>query len=63
MRASREVISLDELVREEWGSQSADEIGQVRRNAWHLRQKIEPAPEHSRYIHNDRGHGYRFQTG
>ncbi len=62
MRHPGEVLSLEELVREVWGPQYADEIGHVRRYVWHLRQKIEPDPEHPRYIHNDRGYGYRFQT-
>jgi DNA-binding response OmpR family regulator len=43
-----------------WGAQYASEIGHVRRYVWHLRQKIEPDPENPRYIHNDRGFGYRF---
>lgn len=63
MRHPGEVLSLEELVRDVWGPQYADEIGHVRRYVWHLRQKIEPDPEHPRYIHNDRGYGYRFQAG
>jgi two-component system KDP operon response regulator KdpE len=61
MRHAREVMPLDELVREVWGPQYADEIGQVRRYVWHLRQKVEVDPEAPRYIHNERGFGYRFQ--
>lgn len=60
MRRSGEVLSPEELVREVWGPQYADEVGYVRRYVWHLRQKLEPDPEHPRYIHNDRGFGYRF---
>ena len=62
MRRAGEVVSPEELVRDVWGPQYADEIGHVRRYVWHLRQKIEPDPEHPRYIHNDRGYGYRFQA-
>lgn len=62
MRRSGEVVSLDELVREVWGQQYAGEIGYVRRYIWHLRQKIEPDPDHPRYLHNERGYGYRFQS-
>ena len=62
MRRAGEVVSPDELVREVWGPQYANEIGHVRRYVWHLRQKIEPDPEHPRYIHNERGYGYRFQA-
>jgi len=62
MRRSGEVVSLDELVREVWGQQYAGEIGYVRRYIWHLRQKIEPDPDNPRYLHNERGYGYRFQS-
>src|SRR5450759_86854 len=62
MRRSRAVVSLDELVREVWGQQYAGEIGYVRRYIWHLRQKIEPDPDNPRYLHNERGYGYRFQS-
>jgi two-component system KDP operon response regulator KdpE len=62
MRRMGEVVSPEELVREVWGPQYADEIGHVRRYVWHLRQKIETDPERPRYIHNDRGFGYRFQA-
>ena len=55
-----DVISPKDLVKEVWGAQYANEIGHVRRYIWHLRQKIEPDPENPRYIHNDRGFGYRF---
>jgi two-component system, OmpR family, KDP operon response regulator KdpE len=62
MSRAGEVVSPEELVREVWGPQYANEIGHVRRYVWHLRQKIEPDPEQPRYIHNDRGYGYRFQA-
>jgi two-component system KDP operon response regulator KdpE len=55
-----DVVSPKDLVKEVWGAQYASEIGHVRRYIWHLRQKIEPDPENPRYIHNDRGFGYRF---
>ena len=60
MRHAGDVISPKELVKEVWGAQYANEIGYVRRYVWHLRQKVEPDPENPRYIHNDRGFGYRF---
>jgi two-component system, OmpR family, KDP operon response regulator KdpE len=60
IRRSGEVLSPEELVREVWGPQYSNEIGYVRRYIWHLRQKLEPDPEHPCYIHNDRGFGYRF---
>ncbi|MBI5841919.1 MAG: response regulator transcription factor [Chloroflexi bacterium] len=61
MRHPGEVISAEDLVREVWGPQYANEIGFVRRYVWHLRQKVEVDPEAPRYIHNERGFGYRFQ--
>ncbi len=54
-----EVVSPEELVRDVWGPQYADEIGNVRRYIWHLRQRIESDPEHPHYILNERGFGYR----
>ena len=60
MRHAGDVVSPKELVKEVWGAQYASEIGYVRRYVWHLRQKVEPDPENPRYIHNDRGFGYRF---
>jgi DNA-binding response OmpR family regulator len=62
MRRAGAVVPLDELVREVWGQQYAGEIGYVRRYIWHLRQKIEPDPDNPRYLHNERGYGYRFQS-
>jgi len=62
MRHPGEVISAEDLVREVWGPQYANEIGFVRRYVWHLRQKVEVDPENPRYIHNERGFGYRFET-
>ncbi len=56
------VLSSEELVREVWGPQYAGEIGYVRHYIWHLRNKIEPDPDHPRYLHNERGFGYRFQV-
>ena len=60
MRHAGDVLSPKDLVKEVWGAQYTSEIGYVRRYVWHLRQKIEPDPDHPRYIHNDRGFGYRF---
>jgi two-component system KDP operon response regulator KdpE len=62
MRRAGEVVSPEELVREVWGPQYANEIGFVRRYVWHLRQKVEKDPENPRYIHNERGFGYCFRV-
>jgi two-component system KDP operon response regulator KdpE len=61
MRRAGQVVSPEDLVREVWGPQYKEEIGYVRRYVWHLRQKVEPDPENPRYIHNERGFGYRFE--
>ncbi len=45
MRRPGEVISAEDLVRDVWGPQYANEIGFVRRYVWHLRQKVEMDPE------------------
>ncbi len=62
MRRKGEVLSSEDLARQVWGPQYASEGGFVRRYVWHLRQKVEPDPEHPKYIHNERGFGYRFQA-
>lgn len=62
MRRPGEVISAEDLVREVWGPQYKEEIGFVRRYVWHLRQKVEVDAENPRYIHNERGFGYRFEV-
>jgi two-component system KDP operon response regulator KdpE len=62
MRRAGEVVSPEELVKEVWGPQYANEIGFVRRYVWHLRQKVEKDPENPRYIHNERGFGYCFRV-
>lgn len=60
MRRAEEVVSPEDLVKEVWGAQYANEVGHVRRYIWHLRKKVEIDPENPRYIHNERGYGYRF---
>ena len=60
MRHPGEALSSEDLARQVWGAQYANEVGFVRRYIWHLRQKVEPDPEHPQYIHNERGYGYRF---
>lgn len=60
MRRPGEVLSSEDLARQVWGAQYANEVGFVRRYIWHLRKKVEPDPEHPQHIHNERGFGYRF---
>lgn len=61
MRRQGESLSSEELARQVWRPQYANEVGFVRRYVWHLRQKVELDPENPQYIHNERGYGYRFQ--
>lgn len=60
MSRKGEVLSNEEIVRQVWGPQYANEIGFVRRYIWHLRRKLERDPENPQYIINERGYGYRF---
>ena len=62
MTRAGEVVSTEELVREVWGAQYAGEVGHVRRYIWHLRKKIEADSDNFKYLHNERGFGYRFQV-
>ena len=62
MRHKGEVLSNEDLARQVWGTQYANEVSFVRRYIWHLRQKIELDPDHPQYIFNERGYGYRFQA-
>ncbi len=62
MRRQGEALSSEELARQVWGPQYANEVGFVRRYVWHLRQKVEVDPENPQYIHNERGFGYRFEA-
>jgi DNA-binding response OmpR family regulator len=60
LRQKGRVVSTRELVIEVWGSEYAEETGYVRRYVWHLRRKLEPDPQHPRYILNERSFGYVF---
>ena len=60
IRQAGRVVTQEELVREAWGEEYLEDVGYVRRYVWHLRRKLEVNPDNPRYIHNDRGYGYRF---
>ncbi|MBK7180953.1 MAG: response regulator transcription factor [Chloroflexi bacterium] len=60
MEHTGEVVPPQDLVREVWGEQYANDVGYVRRYIWHLRKKVEIDPNQPRYIHNEHGFGYRF---
>ena len=50
----------DELLTRVWGEAYRDDHHLLRLHIWHVRQKIEPDPEHPRYIKTYRGLGYAF---
>ncbi len=56
------VVTQEELVRQAWGEEYLEDVGYVRRYVWHLRRKIEIDLDRPRYLHNDRGYGYRFEA-
>jgi len=60
LREQGRVLSPRELVTEVWGAEYVEETGYVRRYVWHLRRKLEPDPQHPRYILNERNFGYIF---
>jgi len=60
MQHAGKVLEPQDLVREVWGEQYANDVGYVRRYVWHLRKKIERDPAQPQYIHNEHGFGYRF---
>jgi DNA-binding response OmpR family regulator len=57
------VVSRDELLRNVWGYQNVPLTRSVDNLIARLRWKIEPDPEHPRYIHTVYGDGYRLTPG
>jgi two-component system KDP operon response regulator KdpE len=45
-----------------WGWEYADQADYLKVYIHHLRKKIEQDPQHPRYIHTERGKGYRFDA-
>jgi len=54
------VLPTSRILEKIWGHEYVDEVDYVKLYVWRLRQKIEPDPKHPRYIHTERGIGYRF---
>ena len=54
------VVSARQLLQEVWGPEYGDEIDYVRAYIGRLRKKLEPDPNHPRYILLERGMGYRL---
>ena len=54
------VLPTSRILERIWGHEYVDEVDYVKLYVWRLRQKIEPDPKRPRYIHTERGIGYRF---
>jgi DNA-binding response OmpR family regulator len=54
------VMTTSRILERIWGSEYVGETKYVKLYIWRLRQKIEPVPGEPRYIHTERGIGYRF---
>jgi DNA-binding response OmpR family regulator len=54
------VMTHENLLSKVWGYEYRQESQYVRLYIRYLRQKIEPDPDHPRYILTERGAGYRF---
>lgn len=50
------------LLTEVWGPEYADDIDFLRVYVWRLRKKLESGPDSPRWIENERGFGYRFNS-
>lgn len=55
------VLPSSRILERIWGHEYVDEVNYVKLYIWRLRQKIEPNPSSPRYIHTERGVGYRFE--
>lgn len=54
------VLPISRILERIWGQEYVEEVDYVKLYIWRLRQKIEPDPAQPRYIHTERGIGYRF---
>jgi two-component system KDP operon response regulator KdpE len=57
------VLTHQQLLREVWGIEYADELHMLHVNISNLRRKIEPDPSRPRFIVTEPGVGYRLRTG
>ncbi|MGC9334764.1 MAG: winged helix-turn-helix domain-containing protein, partial [Anaerolineae bacterium] len=55
------VCSHRSLLTQVWGWEYADQPDYLKVYVHHLRRKIEDDPRQPRYIHTERGKGYRFE--
>lgn len=54
------VLPTARILERVWGHEYVNEVDYVKLYIWRLRQKIEPDQSQPRYIHTERGIGYRF---
>lgn len=54
------VLRFQEILEQVWGPEYVNETGYVHTYIWRLRRKIEPDPQHPRYILSQLDVGYRF---
>jgi two-component system KDP operon response regulator KdpE len=56
------ILTHQQILERVWGRSDAKKNRYVKLYIWKLRNKIEPDPQHPRYILTERGLGYRFQA-
>jgi len=61
VRNGGRVLEFRHILESVWGIEFVDEIDYVRTYVWHLRLKLEPDPEHLRYLLSEQNIGYRFE--
>jgi two-component system KDP operon response regulator KdpE len=61
VRNAGHILRHETLLAKVWGREYVDEIDYLRVYIRRLRVKIEPDPDHPRYITTERGLGYRFR--
>ena len=62
VQAAPRTIPYRDLLEGVWGFEYIDDIDYLRVYIWHLRRKLEPDPKDPRYIVNELGVGYRFES-
>jgi len=60
MSHAGQILTHDALLSRVWGPEYRDDTQLLRLYVTYLRKKLERDPAHPRYIHNERGLGYRF---
>lgn len=63
VRHAGRVLSADAILSQVWGPEYIGEPDLVKQYIYRLRQKLEPDPDHPRYIRTVRGEGYYFEPG